>query len=702
MEKKRLEGKIGEPVFRYGIVTDTHCRPEEGDESSPWEVNKLANDRARWIVDRFNSEKLNFVIHMGDIVHPLPHLSSYGTAAEDVLGIFEGSRAPLYFLPGNHDIGDKRNPTMPAYLVDDYGLDQYSKWFGPLYQSFDHGGVHFVLINSPALNSGLTHETEQIEWLEADLEANKDKRIHMQSHYPPYILEPGEPSNYDNVEEPARSWLLGLLERYEVEALFAGHVHQFIYQRHGSTDVYNLFATSFVRQDYSEMFRIEAAADHGRDDGEKLGWCIVDVYEDDHIARILRSGGSTRRSGEKAPPEPMRVNAPHTKEGLKTPIGVHLRHPWAEIVDLPYNGPIDEFNRKRVRNDYALLGLWETGITNLRVPISDLTDDRIRHRMHALTCTGLRFHVFAFGVPSGKELEAIRGHPELVDSLEVVLPWREAGDAIPDLIRLRETVTAPLFLANVMSSADRESEGSKFSHYMSHGFHHGYPESLEAFLVLKGAEDAADGFVFRIGAEESPWDSIRAIGEYAGKRGFRAVANVRLASENPAEFLADDTRVANRAAEALVASSATPGVEAYLDTFVDLDRGYFPRIGLYDRRHNRRLGSHVLANLQGALREHGTITELGPCKEEANGKICAFESKKAVYNLLLPSPGKTLACKAAHRGGAELGSEGKARLVDLSSGVISETPWKRAGDVLSLFKPARCETPSLLILEKRS
>lgn len=700
MGEKRIEEIFEDPVFRYGIISDTHCRPDEGDESSPWEVNKLANDRARWIVDRLNSEKLDFVIHMGDIVHPLPHLSSYGTAAEAALRTFEGSKAPFYFLPGNHDIGDKHNPTMPAYLVDDHGLDQYSRWFGTLYQSFDYGGVHFVLINSPALNSGLTHETEQARWLETDLEENKEKRIHMFSHYPPYILEPGEPSNYDNVDEPARSWLLGLLEECHVEALFAGHVHQFIYQRHGATDVYNLLATSFVRQDYSEMFRIEAAADHGRDDGEKLGWCIVDVYEDDHIARVLRSGGSTRRSGEKAPPEPTRVSAPHTKEGLRTPIGVHLRHPWAEIVDLPYNGPIDEFNRKRARNDYTLLGLWETGITNLRVPLSDLTDARVRHRMRAMRGMGLRFHVFCFGVPTGRDLDAVAEHRYIVDSLEIVLPWREAGDAIPDLIRFREIVAVPLFLANVMSSADQRSEGSKFSHYMSYGFHRGHPESLEAFLGLKGADKAADGFVFRIGADESPWDSIQAIGEYATKKGLRAIANVRLASENPAEYLDDDVRVANRASEALVAASATPNVEAYLDTFVDLDRGYFPRVGLYDRRCNRRLGSHVLANLQGALRDHGPATTLGVCGMEADGKVWVFESGTAVYNLLLPSPGKTLRLEVAYGGDAEFGSDGKTSLVDLSSGIISELPWKKGKKELLLSKPVQCRTPFLFILEK--
>ena len=67
--------------------------------------------------------------------------------------------------------------------------------------------------NSPVFNSGLRAEEEQIPWLEQDLEANRDKRIFLFTHYPPYILEPNEPSNYDNIDEPRRAWLLELLER---------------------------------------------------------------------------------------------------------------------------------------------------------------------------------------------------------------------------------------------------------------------------------------------------------------------------------------------------------------------------------------------------------------------------------------------------------------------------------------------------------
>jgi predicted phosphodiesterase len=700
MEKRYFESMREEPFFRYAIITDTHLRPEQGDESSPWEVNKHANDRARWVINKIFQAKPDFIIHMGDILHPLPHLTPYSSAAEAALRMFNEIEIPTYFIPGNHDVGDKNNPTMPAYVVDDHGLDLYMKWFGPLYQSFNHKGIHFILINAQVLNSGLTRETEQSRWLEADLEANDRSRIHVFSHYPPYVLEPSEPSNYDNIDEPARSWLLRLLEQYEVEAFFAGHVHHFIYQKHGVTDIYNLLATSFVRQDYSEMFRIEAAEEYGRNDIEKLGWCIVDVYKNTHITRIFRSQDSTLREGETTRSEALKVRTCHTKESVIAPIGVHLRHPWAEIIDLPYNGPIDEFIRKRVRNDYTLLALWECGIRMLRVPLNDLVDERIRARMKALTDIGHRFNVFSFGIPCGVDLKALKLHHDLVNTFEIVLPWKDVEKVIPDLLKLRVEVPVPFYLAKVKSSANQKHGTSKFSHYVSYGFSPRNTEDIEEFLRLKGASDATDGFVFGISAEDSPWDAIRSISKYAEKKGFNVVANVRLASENPAEYLTDDIWVANRVAEAIVASAASPNVDVFLDTFIDLDRGYFPRVGLYDRRYNRRLGSHVLAHLQGVLNEFCSNITLGKRWEDTDGITCVFESTCAVFNLFLNHSSKTRGIRIAHPGNIEPGRKGKAKLVDLSSGFIYEVTWKRIDQGLVLSNQGPCEAPSLLILEK--
>jgi predicted phosphodiesterase len=697
MKKYFEDGR--EPLFRFAIVSDTHLNPEEGDESSPWKANRHANDRARWVIDQINRADLDFVVHMGDIVHPLPHSPTYNSAAGAALKAFGKIEAPLYFIPGNHDIGDKNNPTMPAPVVEDFSLDLFTKWFGPLYRSFDHKGVHFILINTLALNSGLDHEGVHSRWLEDDLKANLGKRIHVFSHYPPYILEPGEPSNYDNLDEPGRSWLLRLLRRHEVEAFFAGHVHQFIYNKFGSTDCHNIPATSFVRQDYSEMFRIEAADEYGRNDVQKLGWCTVDVYEETHVAHIHRSHGATLQEGERLHQE-NRIDTYCAKGSGGALLGVHLRHPWAEEIDLPNNGPLDEFIRKRVRNDYALLGLWECGISKLRVPMSDLANERIRARMAALKEVGHRFNVFSLGIPQETDLGVLRRNSDLVNSLEIVLPWREVKESIQHLIKFRQKVPVSLFLANIESSADRGYEGSRFSHFVSSGFRVDQMEGIAEFMKFEKASVAADGFVFEVGLNESPWDTIRAIGAYADNNGFRAVANVRMASDNPAEYLSNDVHVANRVAEAMVAASATPIVDVFIDTFMDVDRGYFPRIGLYDRRYNRRLGSYVFANMHAALDEYGSCTSLGHRWEGDDGWTCAFETDRASISLFLPSPNRLHGRTAELPHKTDLGGSGKGKLLDLWSGTISDAVWRKKDEGISILNPSPCGVPSLLIIER--
>lgn len=700
MTKRTLKSGRREPIFRYAVLSDTHIRPEEGEGSSPWKVNLYTNDRARWVVDRINRANPEFVIHMGDIVHPLPHLLTYGPAAEAALDILSELKAPRYCIPGNHDVGDKNNPTVPAYVVDDHGLDLYTRWFGPLYRFFDHGDVHFVLINALALNSGLDHEAEHSEWLEADLEENRGRRVHVFSHYPPYVLEPSEPSNYDNMDEPARSWLLGLLERHGVEALFAGHVHQFIYQRHGVTDFYNVFSTSFVRQDYSEMFRVEAADEHGRDDVQKLGFCVVDVYDDAHVARMLRSHGRILQKRKAPPSVAPKVSTYHTRDGLTSFIGVHLRHPWAEVIDLPYNGPIDEFIRKRVRNDYALLGLWECGIRNLRVPLSDLMDARIRRRIRVMTEIGHRFSFFSVGTPSGAALRALRDHVDLVDAVEIILRWGNVEEVIDDLLRFREAVPVQVFLANIESSVDREREGPRFSHYVSHGFRAHDTGGKEDFLCFKKAGGTSDGFVFQVGAEESPWDAIQKIGSHAARMGFKAMVNVRLASENPAEYMADDVRVANRVAESVIVAAADANVEVFVDTFMDLDRGYFPRVGLYDRRLNRRMGSYVLAHLQGVLNDYGPDVKLGDSWELEGLNVFSFETTIANFNLYLPSSGDVGESGVSLSPEPSVDGKRRAKIVNLVSGTISQVTLRKGDKELLLDDKAVFRAPLLDIFEK--
>jgi hypothetical protein len=199
------------------------------------------------------------------------------------------------------------------------------------------------------------------------------------------------------------------------------------------------------------MFRIEAANEYGRNDVEKLGWCLVDIYEASHIVRIYRSYGSVLRDNQSPCLKLPKINTYHTKDRVMAPIGVHLRHPWAEIVALPYNGPIDEFIRKQVRNDYILLGLWECGIKKLRVPLSDLINEVTRIRMLAMTEMGHQFTVFSVGIPSGMKREVLKQNHNLVDAFEIVFSMRDAEKCIPDLLQFQKIMPVPLFLAPIAS-----------------------------------------------------------------------------------------------------------------------------------------------------------------------------------------------------------------------------------------------------------
>ena len=94
----------------------------------------------------------------------------------------------------------------------------------------------------------------------------KGQRIFIGSHYPPYLLHPDEPEHYDNLGPEGRDWLLSMLEEFDIEALFCGHVHQYWFHRYGRTRCHLLPSTAFTRQDYSEMFHVASGDEFGRND----------------------------------------------------------------------------------------------------------------------------------------------------------------------------------------------------------------------------------------------------------------------------------------------------------------------------------------------------------------------------------------------------------------------------------------------------
>jgi 3',5'-cyclic AMP phosphodiesterase CpdA len=628
----------GKMLFKFAIVADTHVRLPEDSRLTPWKGQGLAYERATRTLEQVVQAKPKFLIHLGDLTQPVPHLPTYSRTADLAANLFKSGGLPVYFTPGNHDVGDKKRIVTPAHEVDDYSIKLFESVVGPSFQSFDEGGVHFVILNTSLVGSDLRSEKHQQEWLETDLELNRDKRILLFIHYPLFMNDPKEPSLYDNVEEPGRSQILALVERYKIEAIFAGHVHNFFYHDYKGTECYSLLSTCFVRHDYAEIFPVAPDREFGRDDQAKLGWTEVEVYESGHVVHIHRATSPDRsaaaETGDFAPAKP------HVKYGCSAALGVHLRTAWAESLPLSYNGPVDEFTRRLVRNDYNLLGLWEMGVRDLRVPLEDIANPAYRSRMATLVAMGHRFTFFVAGIPTKRDESLFAGMRELEGALEIVVPLLKIDDYAEPLRQMRKTWDGRVFLASVVSPSDHRHAAFKGG-YVTTSFGFDRTEfDLISDLHRKIGKGLDLGYVFRIPPAESPLQAGIEIDAFAKRENILATLNIALGNENPAVMIEDELRTANRIAEAMLVGAMSERITPFADTYIDQDRGYFPRQGLYDARFNPRPASHVVRNFHSYFSSSASRPVIGDMMLLDDGAICRFEFDRRTRWLLLPAHAK--------------------------------------------------------------
>ena len=602
----------GERLLRIGLISDTHCNEREDASASPYPANAEANPRARWAFAQLNEARPALVIHLGDMINPVPELPTYEAAALRFKEIASGLTAPLHLVPGNHDIGDKPVSWMPAGTVCDAFVDLYERHFGRHYYAFEHSGVLFIILNASLINSGLGKEAEQRAWLEQTFAANRGKRSFVFIHYPPYVSSPDEPGSYDNIDEPGRGWLLGLVETYRPEALFAGHVHNFWYDVVGDTETYVVPSTCFVRHDYSEMNRISAGDQYGRNDVDKLGFVLLDIYDQGHVASYVRSYGrgveADRQPCEPGPAAewPARI---HTKISAFDNLGADMRHSWAEELDVAPSGAVDEFRRKRARNDYPVMALWELGLRRMRVPIQDLVDGRTRRRMALMHSAGHLFHVYCYGMPMEGEAVLLAKHASLVDRLEIVINWDTVDRQLAELARLGKEHGIPVIVSRVNRKDAGKHSQSRYNHLISHGFTPAEGEEVAAKLVEAGIPPTMSGIMFSVPRSECPVQAVRWASGFERASRIRPCLYVKSTSASPAEAFVDDAANAIRILHASMAAAACPNVEVILDTFADADRGYFVRTGLVDRRYNLRPAGRSLAMLVGLVNGRDWLLE---------------------------------------------------------------------------------------------
>ncbi len=131
---------------------------------------------------------------------------------DDFLRVVNGYAVPVYPAPGNHDI-----------LVSPATFAQYF----PLHQGFDHKNAHFTLVDS----SRETLDTDDLAWIESDLQGTSQPLKFVVMHVPPFMPFP-VPA--DKEMQDGGAAFVALMEKYHVTMVFAGHLQAYQRMEHNS------------------------------------------------------------------------------------------------------------------------------------------------------------------------------------------------------------------------------------------------------------------------------------------------------------------------------------------------------------------------------------------------------------------------------------------------------------------------------------
>ena len=145
-----------------GVVTDLHFGPEASFAGQLRKLSAQAGALTESFAARMRDEiKPDLVVNLGDVVED-------ESAAADraryrrCMEILATSDRPVVNVAGNHD----RANLDAAALRSLWGMASQ----GPLYRSFDHAGVHLVVLYShERKDRDVSIDDAQLAWLEADL-----------------------------------------------------------------------------------------------------------------------------------------------------------------------------------------------------------------------------------------------------------------------------------------------------------------------------------------------------------------------------------------------------------------------------------------------------------------------------------------------------------------------------------------------------
>jgi 3',5'-cyclic AMP phosphodiesterase CpdA len=209
----------GMSEFRLIQISDTHLARRF----------PSLTDNFHRVSDYIDVRRPDLVLNSGDLAFDGPNTPG---DLELAASLHKALPVECRYLPGNHDIGD--NPTKVgaalAHPVTDPNLASYLSIVGEDRWRFDAAGWCFIGLNSLIMNSGLSREAEQFDWLAAQLADLNGRPLALFLHKPLFLEQPDDPelaaTSFRYIPMPARPRLLDMLGAVDWRLVASGHVHQ--------------------------------------------------------------------------------------------------------------------------------------------------------------------------------------------------------------------------------------------------------------------------------------------------------------------------------------------------------------------------------------------------------------------------------------------------------------------------------------------
>ena len=172
-------------------------------------------EQAIAIANRLNPA---FVVVCGDLVNT-PGDDEQAQALHQVANKLE-PEIPLYWVPGNHDVGGEPTYESQTWYMRNFGEPRYT---------FESGGCQFVVLDTTIIKHFYNVREmarEQWLWLKEQLrQSDAFRHTILFQHHPWFLAEADEPDGYFSIPKQRRAKYLDILKG-RVSAVFAGHYHR--------------------------------------------------------------------------------------------------------------------------------------------------------------------------------------------------------------------------------------------------------------------------------------------------------------------------------------------------------------------------------------------------------------------------------------------------------------------------------------------